>query len=82
MQTLEPKADVEITCHNLLYCLSSGIIGFVRFTMTYYLILCTKRSVVALLGGHYSASAFRTLKTTVLVLNSMRLQFFTAMRLW
>ncbi|KAI0086625.1 SacI homology domain-containing protein [Irpex rosettiformis] len=30
-----------------------GIAGFVRFTSSYYMILITKRSVVALLGGHY-----------------------------
>lgn len=33
--------------------LSSGIIGFVRFTSGFYMTLCTKRSVVGLLGGHY-----------------------------
>lgn len=33
---------------------SSGIIGFVSFTSGYYMILCTKRSVVGLIGGHYS----------------------------
>ena len=27
--------------------------GFVRFTASYYMVLITKRSVVALLGGHY-----------------------------
>ena len=27
--------------------------GFVRFTAGWYMILVTKRSVVALLGGHY-----------------------------
>ncbi|RUS30451.1 SacI homology domain-containing protein [Jimgerdemannia flammicorona] len=30
-----------------------GIIGFVRFTEGYYISLITKRSVVALIGGHY-----------------------------
>ncbi|ORX37871.1 SacI homology domain-domain-containing protein [Kockovaella imperatae] len=30
-----------------------GIVGFVRFTAGWYLILITKRSVVGLLGGHY-----------------------------
>lgn len=34
--------------------MSSGIVGFVRFTAGWYLILVTKRSVVGLLGGHYS----------------------------
>lgn len=32
----------------------SGIVGFVKFTSGYYLVLITKRSVVGLLGGHYS----------------------------
>ncbi|KAF9913605.1 phosphatidylinositol-3,5-bisphosphate 5-phosphatase, partial [Lobosporangium transversale] len=30
-----------------------GIVGFVRFTEGYYIILVTKRSPVALIGGHY-----------------------------
>ncbi|KAK7470217.1 phosphatidylinositol-3,5-bisphosphate 5-phosphatase [Stygiomarasmius scandens] len=30
-----------------------GIAGFIRFTAGWYMILVTKRSVVALLGGHY-----------------------------
>ncbi|KAJ7043084.1 polyphosphoinositide phosphatase [Mycena alexandri] len=30
-----------------------GIAGFIRFTAGYYMILITKRSYVALLGGHY-----------------------------
>lgn len=30
-----------------------GLIGFIRFTSTYYMVLISRRSVVALLGGHY-----------------------------
>lgn len=30
-----------------------GIMGFIRFTECYYILLITKRSCVALLGGHY-----------------------------
>ncbi|EEB91620.1 hypothetical protein MPER_09994, partial [Moniliophthora perniciosa FA553] len=30
-----------------------GIAGFIRFTAGWYMILITKRSIVALLGGHY-----------------------------
>ncbi|KAI0030726.1 SacI homology domain-containing protein [Vararia minispora EC-137] len=30
-----------------------GLVGFVRFTAGWYMLLITKRSVVALLGGHY-----------------------------
>ncbi len=31
-----------------------GIVGFVKFTTTWYLCIVTQRSVVGLLGGHYS----------------------------
>ncbi|PWZ01757.1 hypothetical protein BCV70DRAFT_187632 [Testicularia cyperi] len=30
-----------------------GIVGFIRFTGTYYMVLISRRSVVALIGGHY-----------------------------
>ncbi|PWN36032.1 uncharacterized protein FA14DRAFT_160937 [Meira miltonrushii] len=30
-----------------------GIVGFIRFTCTYYMVLISRRSVVGLLGGHY-----------------------------
>lgn len=30
-----------------------GLIGFVRFTSTYYMVLISHRSAVALIGGHY-----------------------------
>lgn len=30
-----------------------GVVGFIRFTSTYYMVLISKRSVVALIGGHY-----------------------------
>lgn len=30
-----------------------GLLGFIRFTDGYYMVVVTKRSVVALLGGHY-----------------------------
>ena len=30
-----------------------GIVGFIRFTSTYHMVLISKRSVVALVGGHY-----------------------------
>lgn len=30
-----------------------GVVGFVRFTTSWYLIMITQRSVVGLLGGHY-----------------------------
>ncbi|GAC98907.1 hypothetical protein PHSY_006502 [Pseudozyma hubeiensis SY62] len=30
-----------------------GIVGFIRFTSTYYMVLISRRSVVGLIGGHY-----------------------------
>lgn len=30
-----------------------GIVGFIRFTSTYYMVLISRRSIVALVGGHY-----------------------------
>lgn len=30
-----------------------GLVGFIRFTSTYYMVLISRRSVVALVGGHY-----------------------------
>ncbi|KFY02639.1 hypothetical protein O988_02015 [Pseudogymnoascus sp. VKM F-3808] len=36
-----------------LKCSTWGLLGFVRFTGTYYMLLITKRSQVALIGGHY-----------------------------
>ena len=30
-----------------------GLVGFVRFTAGYYMVLISKRSVVSLVGGHY-----------------------------
>lgn len=41
------------------WCGFSGIVGFAKFTSGYYVILCTKRSVVGLLGGHYSEPQIR-----------------------
>ena len=38
--------------------IDSGIAGFVKFTAGWYLVLITKRSVVGLLGGHYSMFGF------------------------
>ena len=36
-----------------LKCSSWGILGFIRFTECYYMVLITKRKHVAMLGGHY-----------------------------
>ncbi|RPB04274.1 hypothetical protein L873DRAFT_1799772 [Choiromyces venosus 120613-1] len=30
-----------------------GLLGFIRFTGAYYMLLITKRSIVAMIGGHY-----------------------------
>ncbi|KAH7398456.1 polyphosphoinositide phosphatase-like protein Fig4 [Pyrenochaeta sp. MPI-SDFR-AT-0127] len=34
-------------------CSAWGLLGFIRFTEAYYMLLITKRSQVAMLGGHY-----------------------------
>lgn len=36
-----------------LKCSSWGLLGFIRFTDAYYMLLITKRSQVAMIGGHY-----------------------------
>lgn len=36
-----------------LKCSTWGLLGFIRFTGPYYMILITKRSQVAMIGGHY-----------------------------
>ncbi|KAH0565689.1 hypothetical protein GP486_000908 [Trichoglossum hirsutum] len=36
-----------------LKCSTSGLLGFIRFTGPYYMLLITKRSQVAMIGGHY-----------------------------
>lgn len=36
-----------------LRCSSWGLLGFIKFTGPYYMLLITKRSQVAMIGGHY-----------------------------
>lgn len=36
-----------------LKCSTWGLLGFIRFTGTYYMLFITKRSQVAMIGGHY-----------------------------
>ncbi|PGH36007.1 mannosyl-oligosaccharide alpha-1,2-mannosidase [[Emmonsia] crescens] len=36
-----------------LRCSSWGLLGFIRFTGPYYMLLVTRRSQVAMIGGHY-----------------------------
>ncbi|KAF2265735.1 polyphosphoinositide phosphatase-like protein Fig4 [Lojkania enalia] len=36
-----------------LKCPNWGLLGFIRFTEAYYMLLITKRAQVAMLGGHY-----------------------------
>ena len=36
-----------------LKCSTWGLLGFIRFTGAYYMLLITKRSQVAVIGGHY-----------------------------
>ena len=41
-------------------CSFWGLLGFIRFTGPYYMILITKRSIVAMIGGHYVYQVWRT----------------------
>ena len=36
-----------------LRCMTWGIIGFIKFTGPFYMLLITKKSTVAMIGGHY-----------------------------
>ncbi|KAF2275542.1 uncharacterized protein EI97DRAFT_494506 [Westerdykella ornata] len=36
-----------------LKCSAWGVLGFIRFTEAYYMLLVTKRAQVAMIGGHY-----------------------------
>jgi hypothetical protein len=36
-----------------LKCSTWGLLGFIRFTESYYMLLITKRTQIALIGGHY-----------------------------
>ncbi|KAK3323540.1 SacI homology domain-containing protein [Cercophora scortea] len=36
-----------------LRCTAWGLLGFIRFTGPYYMLLITKKSTVAMIGGHY-----------------------------
>lgn len=36
-----------------LRCTTWGLLGFIRFTRPYYMLLITKKSTVAMVGGHY-----------------------------
>ena len=40
-------------CHSFVAAGLSWALGFVKFTAGWYMIVMNKRSVVALLGGHY-----------------------------
>lgn len=43
----------KITGGLKLRCSTWGLLGFIRFTDSYYMLLITKRSQVAMVGGHY-----------------------------
>lgn len=43
----------KITGGMKLKCTTWGLLGFIRFTAAYYMLLITKRSQVAMIGGHY-----------------------------
>ena len=36
-----------------LKCSTWGLLGFIRFTEAYYMLLITKRAQIAMIGGHY-----------------------------
>ncbi|KUJ07026.1 uncharacterized protein LY89DRAFT_602159 [Mollisia scopiformis] len=43
-----------------LRCSTWGLLGFIRFTGCYYMLLITKRSQVAMIGGHFTYSVDHT----------------------
>lgn len=51
-------SEVPYVSSRIYADVDSGIIGFVKFTSGWYLVLITKRSVVGLLGGHYSECSY------------------------
>ena len=54
MELLETVGDGNKSSGGMkLRCTIWGLLGFIRFTAAYYMLLITKRRQVALLGGHY-----------------------------
>lgn len=53
-QLLEAVADGNKSSGGLrLRCICWGVLGFIRFIGPYYMLVVTKKSQVAMLGGHY-----------------------------
>ncbi|KAI9851856.1 MAG: phosphatidylinositol-3,5-bisphosphate 5-phosphatase [Thelocarpon superellum] len=55
-----------------LKCTFWGILGFIRFTGAYHMLLITKRSQVAMIGGHYIFQIDDTELVTLTTANSSR----------
>ena len=58
-----------------LKCSTWGLLGFIRFTGAYYMLLITKRSQVAMIGGHYIYQVDGTGLVSLTASSSARLKF-------
>ena len=58
-----------------LNCSTRGLLGFVRFTGAYYMLLITKRSQVAMIGGHYIYQVDGTELVSLTLPSSSRFKF-------
>ena len=57
-----------------LRCSTWGLLGFIRFTSAYYMLVVTKRSQVAMIGGHYVYQIDGTELVPLLPASSSRLK--------
>ena len=57
-----------------LRCSTWGLLGFIRFTGAYYMLIITKRSQVAIIGGHYVYQVDGTDLITLAPTNSSRIK--------
>ncbi|KAL2011287.1 hypothetical protein VTN00DRAFT_4005 [Thermoascus crustaceus] len=57
-----------------LKCSCWGLLGFIRFTGAYYMLLVTKRSQVAMIGGHYIYQVDGTELVSLTTANASRLK--------
>ncbi|KAL8974521.1 MAG: hypothetical protein Q9197_001229 [Variospora fuerteventurae] len=57
-----------------LRCSVWGLLGFIRFTGAYYMLVITKRSQVAVIGGHYIYQIDGTELISLTALNASRLK--------
>lgn len=57
-----------------LRCSAWGLLGFIRFTGAYYMLVITKRSQVAVIGGHYIYQIDGTELISLTALNASRLK--------